>query len=75
MRICLEKAAHISAERRISVQMDMQTDIDMETNMDMGVKYVYIGAFGPRVKSINKAVEASKVTSDCCVNLPELSFS
>jgi hypothetical protein len=43
----------------------MQTDIDMETNMDMdmGVKYVYIGAFGSRFKSINKVLEASKVTS------------
>jgi len=40
------------------VQTDMQTDIDMETNvdMDMGIKSVYIRAFGPReIKSINKS--------------------
>jgi hypothetical protein len=50
------RAAHISAERLISVQTDMQADIDMKTNMDMGVKSVYIWAFGPReIKSINKS--------------------
>jgi len=54
MRICFSRAAHISAERLISVKMDMQTDRDMETNMerDMGVKSVYTRAFG---KSINKS--------------------
>jgi len=40
----------------------MQTDIDMETNMDMdmGVKSVYIGAFGPLVKTINKSKKHPK---------------
>jgi len=58
MRICLRRAAHINVERLISVQTDMQTDIDMERNVDidMGVKSVYIRAFGPReIKSINKS--------------------
>jgi len=43
MKICLRRVAHISTERRISVQTDMKTDIEMETNidMDMGVKHVY----------------------------------
>jgi len=50
MKICLRRAAHISAERLISVQTDEQTEIDMETNMAviMGDKSVYIRAFGPR---------------------------
>jgi hypothetical protein len=42
MKICLRSAAHISAERLISVQ----TEIDMEANMavNMGDKSVYIRA-------------------------------
>jgi len=55
MKICLKRAAHISAERLISewlisVQTDKQTEIDMETNMDVdiGDKSVYIRAFWPR---------------------------
>jgi hypothetical protein len=44
------RAAHISAERLISVQTDEQAEIDMETNMDenIGDKSVYIRAFWPR---------------------------
>jgi hypothetical protein len=43
------RAAHINAERLISVQTDEQTEIDMETNMDVdiGDKSVYIWAFWP----------------------------
>jgi hypothetical protein len=50
MKICLRRAAHISAERLISVQTDEQTEIDMETNMadNIGDKSVYILAFWPR---------------------------
>jgi hypothetical protein len=50
MKICLRRAAHISAERLISVQTDEQTEIDMETNMaeNIGDKSVYIRAFWPR---------------------------
>jgi len=50
MKICLRRAARISAERLISVQTDEQTEIDMETNMavNMGDKPIYIRAFWPR---------------------------
>jgi len=51
MNICLRRAAHISAERLISVQTDEQTEIDMEMHMavNMGDKSVYIyGPSGPR---------------------------
>ena len=46
------------------MKTDMQMDIDMEMNMDidMRVKSVCIGAFGPRVKPINKFLEVSNVT-------------
>ena len=57
IKICLRRAAHINAERLISVQMDMQTDIDM----DIGVQTVSIWAFGPReIKSINKSFKHPK---------------
>jgi hypothetical protein len=51
MKICFRRAAHISAERLISVQTDMQMNIDMDTDidtdmdMDIGVQSVYI--YGP----------------------------
>jgi len=66
MKICLKRAAHISAERLISVQADEQTEIDMKTNMDVdiGDKSVYI--YGPSglERSVNQQVlEASKVTA------------
>jgi len=50
MKICLRRAALISAERLISVQTDEQAEIDMDTNMaeNMGNKSVYIRAFWPR---------------------------
>jgi hypothetical protein len=54
MKICLRRAAHISAERLISVQTDIQTNIDMDTDidtdmdMDIGDKSIYIRAFWPR---------------------------
>jgi hypothetical protein len=58
MKVCLRRAAHISAERLISgrlisVQTDEQTEIDMETNIDVdiGDKSVYIRAFWLREDS------------------------
>jgi hypothetical protein len=69
MRICLRRAAHISAERLISVQTDMQTDIDMDrdVDVDVGDKFAYI--YGPSAleRSVNQQVlEASKVTTGIC---------
>ena len=66
MKICLRRAARISAERLISVETDEQTEIDMETNMavNMGDKsvYIYTGLLASR-RSVNQQVlEASKVT-------------
>jgi len=62
MKICLRRAAHISAERLISVrlisvQTDKQTEIDMETNMDVdiGDKSIYTGLLASRDQSINKS--------------------
>jgi len=56
------RAAHISAERLISVrlisvQTDKQTEIDMETNMDVdiGDKSIYTGLLASRDQSINKS--------------------
>jgi len=57
MKICLRRAAHISAERLISVQSGSyqckricKRIRDMDTNMavDMGDKSIYIRAFWPR---------------------------
>jgi len=57
--ICLRRAAHISAERLISVQTDEQTEIDMETNMDVDIgdksMYVYTGLLPSTYQSINKS--------------------
>jgi hypothetical protein len=56
MKICLRRAAHISAERLISVQTDMQTNIDMDTDIDtdmdmdmeIGDKSIYTGLLASR---------------------------
>jgi hypothetical protein len=55
--MCLRRAAHISAERLISVQTDEQTEIDMETNMaeNIGDESVYISVPSGLERSINKS--------------------
>ena len=72
MKICLRRAARISTERLISVQMDEQTEIDMEMNMetntaeDMGDKSVYLRAFWPREISQSTSLRSiqSNIQSD-----------
>ena len=63
LKLCLLRAAHISAEPLILVQTNEQMQIDMETNTaeNIGDKSEYLWAFWPR--EINQQViEASKVT-------------
>jgi hypothetical protein len=70
MKICLRRAARISAEQLISVQTDMQTNIDMDTDidtdmdMDIGDKSVYIRAFRPR--EINQSTSLRSIQSNRC---------
>jgi len=57
MKICLMRAAHISAERLISVQRDMQTDKRYED--EYGCEYgsqvcIYTGFLASRDQLINK---------------------
>jgi hypothetical protein len=67
MKICLRRAAHISAERLISAQTDEQTEIDMETHMDVdiGVKSVYIRAFWPREISQSTSLRIIQSNTRC----------
>ena len=58
MKICLRRAAHISAERLISVQTDMQTD--KRYGDEYGCEYgrqvcIYTGLLASRDQSINKS--------------------
>jgi hypothetical protein len=57
LKMCLRRAAHISAERLISVQMDEQTEIDMETKMAENIRdeSVYISVPSGLQRSINKS--------------------
>ena len=56
MRICLRRAAHISANGDAN-GYDTDTDVDM----DIGVNLVYIRAFQPREEqSINKSFQNPK---------------
>jgi len=69
MKICLRRAARISAERLISVQTDEQTEIDMETNMavNMGDKSVYIRAFWPREISQSTSLRSFQSNRCYCI--------
>jgi len=70
MKICLRRAAHISAEqlvseRLISVQTDDLTEIDMETNIDVDIRdksvYTYVPSGHERSEN-QQVLEASNVT-------------
>jgi len=55
MRICLSRAAHLSANEYAN-----GCDMDMNVDMDMEVKSKYIGDFSPRDQSINKSFKRPK---------------
>jgi hypothetical protein len=63
------RAAHIRAERLISVQTDVQADIAMDT--DMGVRSVYIRAFRPR--EISQSTSLSSIQSNSVLSVPNKS--
>jgi hypothetical protein len=65
MKICLKRAAHISAERLISVQTDMQTD--KRYRDEYGCEYgkqvcIYTGLLTSRRSVNQQVIEESKVT-------------